>query len=422
VKENNFKTLYLCYFGLREPLVQTQVLPYLREIKKGGTRVSILTFEPNSAQSWTAEQIKTEKQKLADEGIEWDFLTYHKRPSVPATVYDILCGTLFIRKKLRREKIDVLHARVHVPMIMAALAAKLTGGKKPKMLFDIRGFVPEEYTDAGVWKENGLIYKIFKRLEKWLFKKADGFVVLTEKARAILFPESLETGFDKAGRPVEVIPCCVDFEKRFEGDPFALREQTRRRLDLTDRLVITHLGALGGLYLTDDIADFLQVARVRRPDTFAMFLTQTSPDLIIPLLKARGFTEKDYFVGKIPPAEVQNYLNAADIALSFVKSSYATASRSPTKIPEYLACGLPIVSNGGVGDVDEMLLSERVGVIVDDFSAEEYSRALAKAIDLGAEKDFREKSQASAKNRFDLEKTGGERYRRIYERLLKNLG
>src|SRR5688572_15673029 len=42
------KTLYLCYFGVLEPLVQTQVLPYLREIRKGGTEVSILTFEPES--------------------------------------------------------------------------------------------------------------------------------------------------------------------------------------------------------------------------------------------------------------------------------------------------------------------------------------------------------------------------------------
>jgi hypothetical protein len=39
------KTLYLCYFWINEPLVQTQVLPYLREIRKGGTEVSLLTFE-----------------------------------------------------------------------------------------------------------------------------------------------------------------------------------------------------------------------------------------------------------------------------------------------------------------------------------------------------------------------------------------
>jgi glycosyltransferase involved in cell wall biosynthesis len=412
------KTLYLCYFGLREPLVQTQVLPYLREIKKGGTEVSILTFEPNSAQNWTAEQAAAEKQKLASEGIEWNFLTYHKRPSVPATIYDIFLGTLFVRKKLRREKIDILHARVHVPMIMAALAKTLNFGKKPKVLFDIRGFVPEEYTDAGVWKENGLIYKVFKRLERWLFKKADGFIVLTEKAREILFPESRESGFDKLGRPIEVIPCCVDFEKRFQGDADALRNATRRSLALENRLVITHLGALGGLYLTEHIADFLQAARRMRPDTFAMFLTQTSPDLIVPLLKERGFTEKDFFVGKVSPLEVQNYLNASDVALSFVKSSYATLSRSPTKIPEYLACGLPIVSNCGVGDVDEMLLEERVGVIVDDFTAEDYAAALAGAIELKEEENFTENAQTAARSRFDLERIGGARYRRIYERLL----
>jgi hypothetical protein len=36
------KTLYLCYFGLREPLVQTQVRPYLRELARDGVEVYIL--------------------------------------------------------------------------------------------------------------------------------------------------------------------------------------------------------------------------------------------------------------------------------------------------------------------------------------------------------------------------------------------
>ncbi len=61
-------TLYLCYFGLREPLVQTQVLPYLREIKKiDDLKVSLLTFEPDFKEKWTAEQIEVEKKKLAGE-------------------------------------------------------------------------------------------------------------------------------------------------------------------------------------------------------------------------------------------------------------------------------------------------------------------------------------------------------------------
>ena len=58
MKENNLKTLYLCYFGLREPLVQTQVLSYLRELTKlDGLKISLLTFEADFKKKWTAEQI-----------------------------------------------------------------------------------------------------------------------------------------------------------------------------------------------------------------------------------------------------------------------------------------------------------------------------------------------------------------------------
>ncbi|MEJ7708853.1 MAG: hypothetical protein WKF84_03120 [Pyrinomonadaceae bacterium] len=64
----NARTLYLCYFGLREPLVQTQVLPYLREIIKGGCEVFLLTFEPEFDSRWSVGEINEEKARLAGEG------------------------------------------------------------------------------------------------------------------------------------------------------------------------------------------------------------------------------------------------------------------------------------------------------------------------------------------------------------------
>jgi glycosyltransferase involved in cell wall biosynthesis len=412
------KTLYLCYFWINEPLVQTQVLPYLREIRKGGTEVSLLTFERDVL---TKEQIAETKKQLADEGIEWNFLRYHKTPSVPATVFDILNGAFFVWKKLRRSKIDILHARVHVPALMGALARKFSFSGKTKLIFDIRGFFPEEYTDAGNWKENGAIYKTVKRVEKWLFKVSDGFIVLTEKARMILFPESLETGFDKFGRPVEVVPCCVNLQ-RFAAANENSRRQIRQQFNLENRQVITYVGSLGTWYLADEMADLMEAAHKLDETTFAMILTQSPPEIMAEKLKKRGFTENDFLVKKVLHSEIPEYLSAADAAISFIKPCYSKLSSSPTKIAEYLAGGLPIITNRGVGDVAEQVEADNVGVVVEEFNAESYNNALLKLHNLAKDTDIKERCRESAKKRFDLEAIGGEKYRRFYKRLkaLKN--
>ncbi len=411
------KALYICYFGLRQPLVQTQVLPYLRELLKSGYEITLLTFEPDLKDEWSTTQIVAEHKSMGETGIEWHCLPYHKRPSALATVYDIFRGAWHIRSVIREKKIDILHGRVHVPTLMGAIARRFSR-RKPKLLFDIRGFFPEEYTDAGIWPEGGMLYRSVKRIEKWLMKEADGFVVLTEKAREILFLGSVTSGMDKKGRPVEVIPCCVDFEKRFLVDRDELRKRFRKRLGADKRRIFVHAGALGGLYLTEQIADFLQTARKRDPSTFALFLTQSDPKVIIPLLHKRGFADIDYFVARVSPAEIPGFLCAADAGLSFVKAGYATQSRSPTKIPEYLACGLPVIANRGVGDVDSLIEENGIGVLIDQCSTRDYEDALSKLAALDLQGDaFAKKCREVAERKFDLVDIGGARYGGIYGRL-----
>lgn len=407
-------SLYICYFGLREPLVQTQVLPYLREILKGGNSVTIFTFEPDLRKNWTVQQIDDERKNLESEGITWRCFSYHKWPSIPATLFDIFVGSFHVWREIVRSKPDILHGRVHLPTLMGALARKFSK-HKPALLFDIRGFFPEEYTDAGIWPQDGLVFRSVKRLERWLMKESDGFVVLTENARNILFPESRGSGFDCNGRPVEVIPCCVDFNRRFSEHGETLRNETRRDLGVSDRYVVAHVGALTGLYLDEEIANFLGVAKASNPKTFALLLTQTDPKRIRALLESQGYTDKDMFIAKVHPADVQKYLEASDVALSFVKAGYATASRSPTKIPEYLACGLPIIANPGVGDVDEVIEANRVGAVTKDLSAASFLDALR---EVGKLDNLDERCRETAKREFDLETVGGVRYRRLYDRLI----
>lgn len=417
VLKSSAKSLYLCYFGLREPLVQTQVLPYLREIRKGGTDVSILTFETNPKETWTTAEVEEMKSSLAAEGIEWNFLTYHKRPSAPATLFDVLCGAVFAWRKARRDDIDVFHARVHTPAMMGALA-KMFLRRKPKLLFDIRGFFPEEYVDAGIWPADGRLYKAVKRIEKWLLRSSDGFVVLTERAREIIFPDSVATGRLRDGRPVEVIPCCVNLSRFGDAGP-ETRLATRERLGIGSRFAAVYVGSFGGWYLTDETADFLGRLKSRKPDAFAIILTQSKPEVIEPLLRSRGYGDGDYLIKRVPPAEIPGYLSAADVAVSFIKPCYSKQASSPTKNAEYLACGLPMVVNDEIGDTTRFTLEDRVGTVISEFSDSSFDAAIAEIDDLMGEGDaLGKRCRESAESRFDLETVAGHRYRRIYSRLL----
>jgi glycosyltransferase involved in cell wall biosynthesis len=402
------KALYICYFGVNEPLVQTQVIPYLRELVKGGHELSLLTFEPGEVDEASV------RGSLAEDGIDWYWLRYHKRPSVPATLFDIANGARFIAKLAKKQHFDILHARAHIPMIMAHLVRKWSISNA-RLLFDIRGFVPEEYADAGVWKDGGTIYQTFKRVERRLMAEADGFIVLTEAARDVLFAESRETGIDRHGRPVAVIPCCVDFERRFSMNRAAGRMRIRSELGIENRFVFAHVGALGGLYLSDEIADLLTAAKRENEETFGLFLTQSDPNLIVPRLKDRGFVEGDFFVGRVPADRVGDYLYASDVGLSFVKATFATKSRSPTKIPEYLAAGLPVLANEGVGDVNALLEKHRAGILIDELSEHGYKKALRSIFAFDTDRDSLIKL---AHESFDLETVGGQRYGKMYSSLV----
>ena len=51
-------------------------------------------------------------------------------------------------------------------------------------------------------------------------------------------------------------------------------------------------------------------------------------------------------------SEVHKYLHASDIGIILYKMAFSTIGRSPTKLGEYWACGIPAISLKGIGDLD----------------------------------------------------------------------
>jgi hypothetical protein len=54
--------VYVCYFGLCQPLVQTQVISYLRELRAAGYRLILVTFEPKDDPSREQEKIAARRR------------------------------------------------------------------------------------------------------------------------------------------------------------------------------------------------------------------------------------------------------------------------------------------------------------------------------------------------------------------------
>lgn len=413
--------LYICYFGLREPLVQSQVVPYIRKLAEAGWSMHLLTFEPGWPAAFPEEERTARREALARQGITWHAHPYTQSHGLAAKAKDIVTGMLKARRIARENRVRIVHGRAHVATTIALLSTLLLR-PKPKILFDVRGFNPEEYVDAGRWQPGSLKFRLLKMAERWLLRRSSGFVVLTEAGRRIMFPDAVPDTGPEAwrlpdGRPVQVIPCCVDLA-RFESAGAASRESAKTAQNLAGRPVIAYVGALGGWYLDDEMVRIWTAARRQDPATFALIFTQSPPAGVrAPLEAAGAVAGKDFHIEKVPPAELAARLPSAEIALSIIKPSFSKIASSPTKLAEYLAAGCVVLSSHGIGDGDAQLTTHRVGVILDTFDEAAIETALNQARALAAEPGTADRCRRTAHELFDLDTVGGPRYQALYRRI-----
>ena len=75
------RVLFISYNGMLDPLGQTQVIPYLRELAKRGVQFTLLSFERAVAFEGEGARRRDElRSTLRKQGIEWHWLRYHQRP------------------------------------------------------------------------------------------------------------------------------------------------------------------------------------------------------------------------------------------------------------------------------------------------------------------------------------------------------
>ena len=404
------RVLFISYNGMLDPLGQSQVIPYLRELAKKGVRFTLISFErPRAFTPEGIAQCEQLRQHLAAQDIEWHWLPYHQRPSIPATIYDVLAGYRKAGRLVRRNQIELVHARGHIPATIALGLKKRFG---TKMIFDVRGLMAEEYVDAEHWREGGIPYRLTKATERRILAATDAVVTLTERIWPIIREWE---GLRGRSVPHEVIPCCVDLSL-FK---FSEEERARRRaeLGLGDRFTMVYSGSLDGWYLTEKMADFFASFLQRRPDAHLLWLTTGNHDRVRELMRNRNVGNGNFSVLSIASPAVPSYLAAADAGLAFIKRCVSKIASSPTKNGEYLACGLPLIINEGIGDSDALIDDWKAGVLIENFTDDEYAEAGRIIERMVSEPEVRKSARWVAEQLFDLNAVGAERYARLYEKV-----
>lgn len=398
--EHRLRALYVCYLGLDDPLVHTQVVAYLDGLSARGHLIHLLTFETGRL---SRERRRRLAAQMSARGVRWHGLRYHKRPSMPATLYDVIRGVLLSAYLMRRHRLDVLHARSHVPAAIGLIAARLV---PLRLLFDVRGLMAEENVDAGRWRTGSLAFRLTKLVERTAIRRAAAAVVLTERARQLLFGDD--------DRRVAVIPCCVDTLNAADGRS---RQRIRKRLELADRPVLIYVGKFTGWYQQREMVDFFARARHALPDLHFLVLSQSDPSIVLEEFARLGLPDTAHTITEVEPAEVAAYLAVADAAIAFIRPCHSKLSSSPTKIGEYLAGGLPVITGAGIGDVDGLLAEFDVGVVLESFEPACLEWGVRQLRSRMAEPGHAERCRRAAAQRLSLSGVGIARYDELYRRL-----
>lgn len=402
------KVLYISYNAASDPVAQSQVIPYVEKLAKYGVDISLLTYEKKANKS-ILEFNKTLKERLARLGIIWYRLRYHKRPTLPATIYDILQGVIFTYFLLLRHRFNVIHARQIVPATVCMALRKII---KFKWVFDMRGFFAEELVGHGTWRQGGLKFRLVKAMEKASLVSADFITLLTYRQKDFMSNLPFLRNKNKA---VEVIPCCVNLEK------FSIAEKNQdivNELGLQQKFVLIYIGSLGTCYLLREMFDFFLHLREKIDNAVFLFVTHSDKGLVINMAKEKRLGSDSFKVISSPFEGVPALLSIGDAGIYFI-NPYKKFGSFPIKLGEYLACGLPAIINSGIGDTEDIVRNHKIGTVIHDFSARDYERSLRELLELLKKRDILRQRCRGVADKYLSLTLGIQRYKHIYNTLLR---
>ena len=357
------KVVFLSYDGITDPLGQSQILPYLFGISSNKNyKITIVSFEKTK----NHRQNKNVINILKKNNIDWVPLKYTKHPPILSTLWDVYKLRKAV-KKLKVKGIDLIHCRSYITTLVA-----LDFKKKYKIpfIFDMRGFYADERVDGRIWRLDNFIYKkiynYFKLKEKEFLQFSDYTISLTKNGKKEILCWNLPNQ-----SKIKVIPCCTD-ENLFQKKNI---QDARSELGFNkEDFIISYVGSIGTWYMLDEMLDFFKCLKMKKPTANFFFITKDNPQLILEKAKSKKINVSSIKIQPSSREMMPSYIATSNFSIFFISPIFSKKASSPTKMGEIMNLGIPLICNGGVGDVDEIMEQCMPELLIKEFTKEEYNR------------------------------------------------
>lgn len=230
----------------------------------------------------------------------------------------MVLGTMRVYRESRRLKADVYH--FHDPELMPwALLLRLRGAT---VVYDVHEDLPRDIL-MKEWIPAGL-----RRAMSWFFERFENAVARCMSGVIAATPHIRER-FVRAG-----------IDARNVGNFPRIEELTPRRQDQVQKLHVCYVGAISRARGIREIVRALE--HVPQDVKLVLCGTFTDAALEVEVRSLPGWSKVDY-LGQVDRHTVQQVVAESLAGLSILQPSEAFLDALPTKIFEYMACGVPVL-------------------------------------------------------------------------------
>ena len=242
------------------------------------------------------------------------------------------------------------------------------------------------------------------RLERSTLARSATVVSLTNVAVNYLKSKYL---VELKNQRIVVIPTCVDLEKF-----------TPHIKNYHNPKIYGCIGTvLSGWFRTDLLSSWIRVVALHDPKSRFEILTRDDATKVRKILDpANEFIER-LSIKSVLPKNIPDAIRVHGISLMFFTEGLGKLGSAPTRLAEALGSGIPIVANKGVGDVEDIVKKNNIGVIVEGDSKKQMEDAFERLQILLQDPELSNRCFNTAKSIFSLDK-GTEMYHKIYKAIL----